>query len=158
MPEPSYSTETPLYQIYISALPKYYSTVNYEIIYPVTPATTIYINHGSSLPNKIKNIYPKDILPFWISITNTHDHYHRGCKFNCQWLKTGITFEVLLNRQYKICMLGSSHIILQNRWFIQKLSTPTPTIYVSPTNTLIPKSIIPTKLDGTTYRPQHHCH
>ena len=74
--EPSYSTETPLYQISTSALPKYYFTVNYEIIYPVTLVTTICINNGSSLPNNMKNIYPKDIPSFWISTTNTHDHDH----------------------------------------------------------------------------------
>ena len=127
--------------------------------YKVARAILQYRN--TPLPNI--HLSPVQILfhcQLWDHIPShpSHYHYHQGCKFNCQWLKTGITFEVLLNRQYKICMHGSSHIILQNRWFIQKLSTPTPTIYVSPTNTLIPKSIIPTKLDGTTYRPQHHCH
>ena len=76
LPEPSYSTETPLYQISTSALPRYYLTVNYEIIYPVTLVNTACINNESSLPNNMKNIYPKNKPPFWISTTNTHNHYH----------------------------------------------------------------------------------
>ena len=75
---------------------------------------------------------------------------NRGHKFNRQWLKTGFIVEVLPNRQYKIRIHGSSHITFQNRRFIKKLSTPTPTIYVSPTNTLTPWSTIPTQVDGTT--------
>ena len=75
---------------------------------------------------------------------------NQDLKFNRQWLKTSSIIEVLRNRQYKIYMHGSGRITLQNRRFIRKLFTPTPPIYVSPTNIPTPQSTISTQLDGTT--------